>query len=166
MKIAEFKSKNPETVLRKATLCFLLREGEVLLAMKKRGFGEGKWNGVGGKVMEGESIEEAMKRECQEEIGVALKELEEVGRIKFYFDGREDWNQEVVVFVSREWEGEISESEEMKPMWYKQDKVPYEIMWSDDSYWLPKVLEGKKIEGEFLFNDDNVFDDWIVKEIE
>ena len=68
------------------------------------------------------------------------------------------------MFVSREWEGEISESEEMKPEWYKQDKVPYEVMWSDDSYWLPKVLEGKKIEAEFLFNDDNLFSDWIVKE--
>ena len=83
MKISEFKSKNPDLVLRKATLCFLLRDDEVLLAMKKRGFGVGKWNGVGGKVMEGESIEEAMKRECREEIGVALKELEEVGELSF-----------------------------------------------------------------------------------
>ncbi|CAN0505072.1 unnamed protein product, partial [Ectocarpus sp. 12 AP-2014] len=32
---------------------------EILLGMKKRGFGEGKWNGFGGKVESGESVEEA-----------------------------------------------------------------------------------------------------------
>ena len=36
--------------LRQATICLLRKNDEVLLAMKKRGFGVGKWNGVGGKV--------------------------------------------------------------------------------------------------------------------
>lgn len=40
--------------MRQATLCFLIREvngeNELLLAMKKKGFGQGKWNGVGGKL--------------------------------------------------------------------------------------------------------------------
>ena len=45
------------------TLVFLRREGEVLLGMKKRGFGEGKWNGFGGKVEAGETIVEAAARE-------------------------------------------------------------------------------------------------------
>ena len=35
------------------TLCLLMRDNEILLAMKKRGFGVGKWNGVGGKVKNG-----------------------------------------------------------------------------------------------------------------
>ncbi len=32
------------------TLCFLLKGDEILLALKKRRFGTGKWNGVGGKI--------------------------------------------------------------------------------------------------------------------
>ena len=32
------------------TLVFLREGGKVLLGMKKRGFGVGKWNGFGGKV--------------------------------------------------------------------------------------------------------------------
>lgn len=32
------------------TLCLLKRNDEILLAMKKRGFGTGKYNGVGGKI--------------------------------------------------------------------------------------------------------------------
>lgn len=34
----------------------------VLLGLKKRGFGIGKWNGFGGKVETGESVSEAAKR--------------------------------------------------------------------------------------------------------
>ena len=55
------------------TLVFLRREGEVLLGMKKRGFGEGKWNGFGGKVEAGETIVEAAAREVREECGYVVK---------------------------------------------------------------------------------------------
>lgn len=34
----------------KVTLLFLRKDGRILLAMKKRQFGTGKWNGVKGKV--------------------------------------------------------------------------------------------------------------------
>lgn len=40
---------------------------QVLLAMKKKGFGEGWWNGYGGKVEAGETVEAAMVRELREE---------------------------------------------------------------------------------------------------
>lgn len=36
------------------TLCIVRKDSKVLLGMKKRGFGEGCWNGFGGKVTEGE----------------------------------------------------------------------------------------------------------------
>jgi 8-oxo-dGTP pyrophosphatase MutT (NUDIX family) len=42
--------------IRQATLVFVFNPaGDILLAMKKRGFGEGKWNGAGGKVEPGET---------------------------------------------------------------------------------------------------------------
>ncbi len=41
------------------TLCFFERGDEVLLGMKKRGFGVGLWNGFGGKVEAGEAVEAA-----------------------------------------------------------------------------------------------------------
>ena len=44
------------------TLVFIRRQGEILLGYKKRGFGAGKWNGFGGKVEAGETIEEAAER--------------------------------------------------------------------------------------------------------
>lgn len=73
----------------------------MLLAMKKRGFGVGKFNGVGGKVEVGESEQEAAIREAEEEIGVKIKlrEAEPYGVLKFYFDGKPEWNQVCHVFV-------------------------------------------------------------------
>ena len=44
------------------TLVLVLQPQRVLLGMKKRGFGAGRWNGFGGKVQEGETIEDGAKR--------------------------------------------------------------------------------------------------------
>ena len=142
--------------MKNTTLCFLVKEDKVLLAMKKRGFGIGKWNGVGGKVSENENIKDATVREANEEIGVSINpaDLKSHGSIKFSFEGNLDWNQEVHIFITEKWEGELSESEEMRPQWYAHSELPFGEMWLDDPHWLPKVLAGKKIEGEFLFNND------------
>jgi len=65
------------------TLCLLKNDNQILLAMKKRGFGEGKYNGVGGKIDKGETPEQAMIREVQEEILVTPTKYEKVGFIEF-----------------------------------------------------------------------------------
>lgn len=44
------------------TLVLVVQPGRVLLGMKKRGFGAGKWNGFGGKVQPGETIEDGARR--------------------------------------------------------------------------------------------------------
>ena len=62
-----------------ATLMLLRKNDEILLAMKKRGFGVGKFNGVGGKLIIGETPEMAMLRETKEEMGlfqVSMRRLE------------------------------------------------------------------------------------------
>jgi 8-oxo-dGTP pyrophosphatase MutT (NUDIX family) len=137
-------------------LCFLVRDGEVLLAMKKRGFGIGKWNGVGGKVKEGENVRAAAVREIEEEIGIFVEDadLEDRGALKFSFENNPDWDNETRIFVVRKWKNEPSESEEMRPQWYPKGNLPFNEMWVDDPHWLPKILAGKKVEGNFLFTKD------------
>ena len=63
MTLSSFKAQAKQP-LREATLLFLVKNGQVLLAMKKRGFGAGRWNGVGGKVHAGESVAETAVREA------------------------------------------------------------------------------------------------------
>lgn len=138
----------------RTSLVFLRRDGEILLAMKKRGFGEGRWNGPGGKLIPGETFAVAAAREVLEEIGVELAGIKEVAELRFYmdeYDGDVMKNIHCKVFVCREWSGEPAESEEMAPQWFGLDAIPYEQMWADDAYWLPEILAGKYVAAEFWF---------------
>ena len=74
------------------TLCLLKKDNKILLAMKKRGFGEGKYNGVGGKIESVETPEEAMIRETEEEILVTPTKYEKVGIIEFdeFYKGKKE----------------------------------------------------------------------------
>lgn len=153
--------------LRQTTLCLLVRNDEILLAMKKRGFGEGHWNGVGGKLNPGEGIEEAAIRETKEEIGVTAKSLQHVADLHFYFEDlplEKDWNQQVVVYLVNDWEGEPTESEEMAPQWFKHSEIPYDLMWPDDIHWLPKVLNGKKINAHFILSPNQKLGEFEISE--
>jgi len=137
------------------TLCLLVREGEILLAMKKRGFGVGKWNGVGGKPDKGDkNILETAIRETEEEIGVKTNNLEKVAVLTFYFPNKKEWDQDVHVYLAKDWNGEPTESEEMLPKWFKVNNLPFNDMWDDDKIWLPKILEGKKLKAEFTFDQE------------
>lgn len=143
--------------MQQVTLCFLINKpnSKILLAMKKRGFGVGKINGVGGKVNGGEDIKSAAAREVEEEIGVKINpnQLIEAGSVKFFFNDAPDWNQHMHIFLAENWEGDPGESEEMKPDWHNFNEIPFEKMWIDDKHWLPLVLAGKKISGSFYFNN-------------
>jgi len=137
--------------------------------MKKRGFGEGLWNGPGGKVRIGETIPIAVRREAMEELSVHITETEPVALLHFYFPEdlvKRDWNQDVHVFMVKSWLGDPQEGEEMKPEWFDKDALPFESMWAADKYWLPRALAGERIEGWFSFDDNNKVLDWEIKNVE
>lgn len=135
------------------TLLFLRRGDEILLAMKKRGLGQGRYNGAGGKIEANETVEQATVRECQEEICVTPTKFHKVADLDFLMDNdTEPWRIECHVFVATEWEGEPTETEEMAPKWFKLDDIPYDHMWDDDIFWLPQVLEGAYIKANFTFD--------------
>ncbi len=135
------------------TLCLLCQPPRILLGMKKRGFGAGRWNGFGGKLEQGESIEEAAKREFLEEAGITVGEIDKRGVLEFFFEGSPEM-LEVHVFKAEDYEGEPVESDEMKPQWFDIPAIPYDEMWADDEFWFPIFLEGKKFTGKFYFDAD------------
>ena len=130
----------------------IIREGnKILLGLKKRGFGAGRWNGFGGKVEKDETPIETMKRELFEEVKIRTVDLVEYGTIAFRFENHEDVI-ECHFFLIEEYEGNPIESEEMRPEWFDIAKIPYDSMWPDDRFWLPLMLKGKKFDGKILFN--------------
>lgn len=141
------------------TNCFLVKTNnqgvfsEVCLGMKKRGFGQGMWNGSGGKPKEDESVEQAALREIQEEFGVSSVKLEKRGEIIFALL-KEEMNVLMHTFLATNWEGKPVETEEMKPQWFQINNVPYEEMWASDKEWLPIILSGKRIKARYTYNHE------------
>lgn len=148
--------------LRNATLIFLIKRTDggikdICLAMKKRGFGVNRWNGVGGKVDgQNESIEEAAKREAKEEIFVDVQSLNKVAELSFFFPHNSAWDQMVHVYLVENWKGEPKESDEMKPKWFSVNELPYQEMWPDDIFWLPEVVKGNLLKAMFKFDEKDV----------
>ncbi|MBI5065146.1 8-oxo-dGTP diphosphatase [Candidatus Woesearchaeota archaeon] len=156
MNIDEYK-KNLKTPLKQGTLCFLLRNDEILLSVKKRGFGKGKTVGAGGKVEKNEIVDAAAIREVKEELGVVVQDLKRVATLDFYFpfvEKPENWNLQVVAYLSKKWTGEIKESDELLPAWVNKYKIPYDKMWADSTHWVPYVLDGYLLKGEFLYDKE------------
>lgn len=135
-----------------ATLCFVLQNRQILLIEKKRGLGKGKVNGPGGKFDPGENAVECAIRETREELGITPTHLEERGLLRFQFTN--GYGLEAHIFLARGHEGEAVETDEAVPLWTDLDLIPYRRMWADDVLWLPHVLNGKRVKGDFLFEDE------------
>jgi 8-oxo-dGTP diphosphatase len=147
---SSWKAKDP------ATLVFVMRDDEILLINKKTGLGKGKVNGPGGKVEPGETPEQCAIRECQEELGITVGNLEYCGEHKFQFvDG---YSIHVFVYRTREFHGVPTESREARPLWVKVDEIPYEQMWEDDHLWLPMMIRGERFRTRWIFDGDRMLD--------
>ncbi len=142
----------PDAARRQLTLVMVHRAPHILLGMKKRGFGAGRWNGFGGKLEQGEALEDAARRELREEAGVEVATLEPAGVLTFAFTA-DPTLLEVHVFRATDVVGEPRETDEMRPQWFRTDEIPFDDMWPDDRLWVPLMLKGKRFRGSFLFGE-------------
>lgn len=139
-----------------ATLCFLIKDEEVLLGRKARKIGAKLWNGFGGKIEEGETPRQAASRELENEVGifVAPDKLIKTAIIDFHNvrqSGRK-YIFQVHVYLAIEWMGHPHETDEMKsPTWWKINQLPLKEMMLADRIWLPLVLQRKKFYAKFWY---------------
>lgn len=155
-KINEYLEQEP--MLRESVVCYLQRGNEVLLGVRKTsstGLGINRVAGIGGKNELGETFEQALLREVKEEIGVTLEEFKEMGRVRFLFPYNTKWNQDVMVFTGTKWSDDPVASDEMDPKWFLKDELPVEYMFTDNQYWVPQVLNGKKVDAIFLYGENH-----------
>lgn len=147
------------------TLCVIYRDPDILLGMKKRGFGVGKWNGFGGKIGPGETVEDAAVRELEEECGLKAEVIEKVGLLEFVF-GKSGGAQKVHIFRCEDFTGRPVETEEMRPRWFPVADLPYAGMWPDDRFWMPLLIGGKKFKGKFVFRENGEIKKHVLETVE
>lgn len=134
------------------TLVFIRNESQILLGLKKRGFGVNKWNGFGGKLEPNELVIDAAARELKEECCLNVKpaDLRNIGHLEFTFEGNPTM-MDVRVFSAEVFEGIPTETDEMMPKWFTYDQIPYQDMWLDDRLWFPYMLKGTLFYGRFHY---------------
>jgi len=141
-------------------LCLIRRHGadgpEILLGLKKTGFGAGKWVGLGGHIEPGEKPVAAAVREVAEESGlqVSADALQHRASIEFRFPSRPSWDQTADVYVTWVFQGDAAESSEVAPRWFAEDALPHALVVDDARYWLPLVLAGEHVDAVITFADD------------
>jgi 8-oxo-dGTP diphosphatase len=103
-----------------AALAHVLKDGRVLLPMSRR---RGVWKTVGGRTEPGETPEQTMLREVEEEIGIrplAYRRLADRGVDAYDYPAR------IAVFVITEWDGEpenVASGEHSQLRWFSADEI-------------------------------------------
>jgi len=117
------------------TECYIQRDDKTLMLFrnkKKHDINEGKWLGVGGKFEQGETPEQCLLREVQEETGVTLTAFKLHGVMTFVaLDGSTE-PLYIFIFTASAYEGEVGECDEGTLAWIDTDKVVDLERWEGD----------------------------------
>ena len=139
-----------------ATLCYIKHEGKTLMVhrnKKPNDIHAGKWNGLGGKFEAGETPEECIQREVEEEAGLVIQNPHLHGLLVFTNFKGNDWY--VFVFTASEFEGQLSESSpEGRLAWIDDDKLTELNLWESDHIFLPWLAAGKFFSAKFEYAGD------------
>jgi 8-oxo-dGTP diphosphatase len=140
-----------------ATLCYVKSDGYTLMVYRNKkanDIHEGKWNGLGGKFEPGETPEECIKREIQEEAGLVIESTRLHGLLMFpQFKGN-DWY--VFVFTATEFSGELIDSPEGKLEWIPDEKITSLSLWESDHIFMPWIQEGKFFSAKFEYEGNKM----------
>ena len=123
----------------KTVICYLEKGDKVLMLYrnkKENDLNGGKYIGVGGHVEKGETIEDAVIREVKEETNLDIVRLDYFGKVIFYID---DYTEEMYVFTSSEFTGELSECDEGTLHWVDKNKILDLPLWEGDKYFIELI---------------------------
>ena len=115
------------------TAAIIIKENKILIAKRKNM----KWEFPGGRVEEGEKIEECLKREIKEELDIEIEILSHFMKVCHEYDFGKI---ELHVFLARYKHGKEKAREHEEIRWMKIDEIDaYEFMEADK-----KIVEEMK----------------------
>lgn len=140
-------------MIKLATLCYVRRGGKTLMlhrVKKPNDIHQGKWNGLGGKLLPGESPEDCVVREVLEESGLRLAGARFRGFLTFPgFDGEDDWY--VWVFTATRFTGRLIDSAEGNLRWVPDRELPRLPLWEGDRTFMKWLKGSKTFLGTFVY---------------
>jgi 8-oxo-dGTP diphosphatase len=138
-----------------ATLCYLKNNGHTLMMHRIKRDNDmhfGKWNGLGGKLQPGETPDECVIREVQEESGLTIQSPMLKGFITFpFFDQREDWY--VFVYIAENFSGQLGDSSEGHLKWVPNNELTKLNLWEGDHIFLPWLEGDKFFSAKFVYQN-------------
>jgi 8-oxo-dGTP diphosphatase len=138
-----------------ATLCYIKNNGKTLMihrVKKENDIHAGKWNGLGGKFIMGETPEECVIREVKEESGFNIKNPILKGFLTFpQFNKDVDWY--VFVFEAHEFSGTLIESNEGNLKWINNDELVNLNLWEGDKYFFKWMKDNKFFSAKFIYEN-------------
>lgn len=146
------------------TLCYIKHNDKTLMLhriKKENDMHEGKWNGLGGKLDPGETPEECVIREIQEESGLTIHNPQLRGILTFpMFDGMDDWM--AFLFIATQFEGNLIDSPEGNLEWVDDDKVLDLNLWPGDRIFLKWLEQDAFFSGKFIYKNKQLVDHSVV----
>lgn len=128
--------------MKNTTLCYVEQDGKYLMlhrVKKKDDYNGGKWIGIGGKFLEGESPDECLLREVQEETGLTLTDYRLRGIVTF---AAAKWETEYMyLYTATGFTGTLQECDEGVLQWVEIEKVPELPLWEGDKVFLRLLRE-------------------------
>ena len=143
-----------------STLCYIQSEHQTLMLhriKKENDIHQDKWNGLGGKLIAGESPEECVKREVLEESGLIIRKPKLHGVITFpKFDNVDDWM--VFVYTVDHFEGSLIDSNEGVLEWIDNDQILNLNLWEGDKIFIPWLSQDKFFSAKFIYDKKELKD--------
>jgi len=147
-----------------ATLCYVRHNRHTLMlhrVKKENDMHAGKWNGLGGKFLPGETPEACAIREIEEESGLRATDLQLRGVLTFpAFAKEEDWY--CFLFTVTAFEGSLIESDEGNLRWIPDEDLLSLHLWPGDRIFLPWLKQSRFFSGKFEYHNGNLVDHQVV----
>ncbi len=139
------------------TLCYITNNEETLMLhriKKENDMHKNKWNGLGGKLIPGETPEECIIREVKEESGLDIKTPLLKGIITFpKFDDIDDWL--VFVYTCNKFSGSLIECDEGELQWIPNQKLSNLNLWEGDKIFMKWLNKNNLFSAKFYYKNNS-----------